>query len=128
MQELVQAWQVEEAMRALVWAGPLLGLIIGAVASAVLRQGPGIAWRGLAVGLLGPIIYALWRLFGWMVRYNPRTERAGLHSVATLVLSALLFIAVGALLGAFYRRVVFAHQDRAGDVAAEPGAPQTEDG
>ncbi len=128
MQELVQAWQVEEAMRALVWAGPLLGLLIGAIAGAILRQGPGVAWRGLAVGLIGPIIYALWRLFEHMVRYNPQTERAGLHSVATLALCALLFIAVGALLGAFYRRVVFPQEDRAGDVEAEPDEPQAEDG
>lgn len=128
MHELIQAWQIEEALRALVWAGPLLGLLIGAVAGAALRQGARAVWRGLAVGLIGPIIYALWRLFEYMVRYNPQTERAGLHSVATLALSALLFIAVGALLGAFYRRLVFPQQDQAGNAEAQPDAPQTEDG
>lgn len=128
MQELVTVEQAEAVLRTLVWAGPLLGLVIGAIAGAVLRQGASVAWRGLAVGLLGPIIYALWRLFGYMVRYNPQTERAGLHSVATLALSALLFIVVGALLGAFYRRVVFPGIGRARATDSGPDVLDTENG
>ncbi len=126
MQELVTVEQAEAVLRWLVLIGPLLGLIVGAIVGA-LRGGVGCgAWRGLAVGLIGPLIYLMWRLFSHLVRYNPDTGRAGLHSVATLALSALLFIVVGALLGAFYRRVVFPAVGCADADDTAPHAPDTQ--
>ncbi len=128
MQELVTVEQVEGVLRVLAWAGPLAGLIVGLLVGLIRRGGPRAAWRGLAVGLIGPIIYLLWLLFGYLVRYNPQTEKAGLHSVATLALSALLFMIVGALLGAFYRRVVFADEGHTEIAETAPDASGNNEG
>jgi len=126
MQELVSVEQAESVLRWLVLGGPLLGAIVGALVGALRsRDGCKIgcgAWRGLAVGLLGPIIYLMWRLFGYLVRYNPETGEAGLHKVSVMALSALIFVVVGALLGAFYRRVVFPGTDSDDSPATAPAA------
>lgn len=123
MQELVSVEQAENVLRWLVLGGPLLGAIVGAVIEALRSQegcvGCG-ARRGFAVGLLGPIIYLMWRMFGYLVRYNPETGEAGLHKVSVMALSALIFVVVGALLGAFYRRVVFPDTDRDDSPATAP--------
>lgn len=126
MQELVSVEQAESVLRWLVLGGPLLGAIVGAVVGA-LRSRDGCkvgcgAWRGFAVGLLGPIIYLMWRLFSHLVRYNPETGEAGLHRVSVMALSALIFVVVGALLGAFYRRVVFPETDNDDSPATAPAA------
>jgi hypothetical protein len=124
MQELVTVEQAHRVIVVLAWALPLAGLLLGAVVGAV-RGGPGRgAWQGLAVGLLGPIIYAMWLLYSHMVRYDPETGRAGLHSVATLVFNALIFAVVGAMLGAFYRRVVFRPSEQRSDTPPAEDAPQ----
>lgn len=123
MRELVSVEQAEMVLRWLVLGGPVAGTIVGALVGALRRSegckvGCGAA-RGLAVGLLGPILYLMWRLFSHLVRYNPETGEAGLHKVSVMALSALFFMAVGALLGAFYRRVVFPESGtRSNDSAA----------
>jgi hypothetical protein len=124
MQELVSVEQAEKVLRWLVLGGPLLGAIVGAVIGALRSQegckvGCG-AKRGFAVGLLGPIIYLMWRMFGYLVRYNPETGEAGLHQVSVMALSALVFVVVGALLGVFYRRVVFPDTDSDDSPATAP--------
>ncbi len=125
MTELVTVEQAEVVLRALIWAGPLAGLLIGAGVGAVQRAPAPGACRGLAVGALGPIVYVMWLLYSYLVRYNPETGRAGLHSVAVLALSALIFIVVGASLGGFYRRVVFPTREPEADEEA-PEAPDSE--
>jgi len=50
----------------------------------------------------------MWLLYNHLVRYNPATGQAGLHRVATLTLSALIFLVAGVVLGALYSRVIFA--------------------
>jgi len=113
MQELVTVEQAHRLIAALAWALPLAGVVVGLIAGAARGAIGRGAWQGFAVGLLGPIIYAMWLLYSQMVRYDPETGRAGLHSVSTLILNALIFAAVGVMLGAFYRRVVFpAHEHR----------------
>ena len=107
MQELVTVEQAESVLRWLVLGGPLLGLIVGTLIGAARHRPACTAWRGFAVGLIGPVIYLMWRLFSYLVRYNPETGEAGLHKVSVMLLSALIFVVVGALLGVFYRRVVF---------------------
>lgn len=132
MQELVSVEQAESVLRWLVLGGPLLGAIVGALIGALRRRPQAVsregckigcgAWRGFAVGLLGPIIYLMWRLFSHLVRYDPETGEAGLHKVSVMALSALIFVVVGALLGAFYRRVVFPATDNDDSPATAPAA------
>ena len=124
MQELVTVEQAHRVIVVLAWALPLAGLLLGAIAGAVRGVSGRGAWQGVAVGLLGPIIYAMWLLYSHMVRYNPETGRAGLHSVATLVFNALIFAVVGAMLGAFYRRVVFPPPEQRSDTPPAEDAPQ----
>ena len=107
MEELVTVQQAGTVIATLAWAGPVAGLIVGIIAGATQGKPARGAIRGLAVGALGPVIWVLWLVFSHLVRYNPETARAGLHSITTLVASALIFVVVGIALGAFYGRIVF---------------------
>ncbi len=57
-----------------------------------------LGWACLA-GAPGLLLYGLWRLFSFLVRYNPETGQAGLHRLPTLGLCLLLFVAVGVAYG-----------------------------
>lgn len=107
MDELVTVEQADAVVRILAWAGPVLGLVSGAIVGAVRGHISAVAWRGLALGLLGPIVWAMWLLYSHLVRYNPATGTAGLHSVATLALNALIFLVAGVALGGLYSRLIF---------------------
>ncbi len=107
MTELVTVEQAEAVLRALIWAGPLLGALLGLIIGAA-RKCPVLGfWQGVAVGLLGPAIYGLWLAYSAMVRYNPQTGEAGLHQVWVHAVNGLIFIVVGLVLGVIYRRFVF---------------------
>lgn len=117
MKELVSEQAVETAMLALAVAGPLLGLSGGALwALAKKRTVPPALVRGLLVGLLGPLVWVLWRYYSWTVRYQPAPDPAddyfGLERVDVLLGNVVVFLAVGALIGWLVRRV------RARDAAA----------
>jgi hypothetical protein len=122
MTELVTVEQAESVLRALIWMGPLLGALVGLIAGYA-RKCIGLGlWQGVAVGLLGPVIYGLWRFYSYMVRYNPETGEAGLHKVWVHALNALIFIVLGVALGAIYRRFVFGEPDPTG-----ADIPETQD-
>lgn len=108
MEELVTVEQAGAVIATLAWAGPVAGLIVGIIAGSMQGKPARGASRGLAIGALGPVIWVLWLVFSHLVRYNPQTGRAGLHSISTLVVSALIFVVVAMALGAFYGRIVFA--------------------
>ncbi|GEM_PF-1098328 len=122
MTELVTIEQVEEFLQALIVAGPIVGALVGLVVGMSRGCWKTGLWQGLAVGLLGPIIYALWRLHGVLMSYSPATGEAGLHRVWVHALSALIFIVVGLVLGAVFRRGVFPERERVADGEA-PEAP-----
>lgn len=107
MTELITVEQAETAVRALIWLGPLLGALVGLIAG-LARKCPTLGlWQGVAVGLLGPVVYGMWRYYDWMVRYNPETGEAGLHRIRVHAVNGLVFIALGVALGVIYRRWVF---------------------
>ena len=110
MEELVTVEQAGVIVTTLAWAGPVAGLIVGIVAGSMQGKPARGAIRGLAIGALGPVIWVLWLVFSHLVRYNPDTGRAGLHSISTLVVSALIFAVVGIALGAFYGRIAIARE------------------
>ncbi len=107
MNTLVTVQQAGEIIQIMAWAGPLAGLLIGIAAGFARGKVAASAWQGLAIGLLGPIIWGLWLVYSHLVRYNPETGQAGLHSVTTLALSALIFTVAGIAMGSLYRKLVF---------------------
>ena len=107
MTELITVEQAESVLRALIWVGPLLGALIGLIAGRARKCVAVGLWQGVLAGLLGPVVYGMWRFYGYMVRYNPETGEAGLHKVWVHALNGLIFIAIGFALGIIYRRFVF---------------------
>jgi hypothetical protein len=79
----------------------LLGLVLGGLRRRLLY---GLT-RGLAIGLFGPLVWGLWRLYGHLIRYDPQTGYCGLHRISVLLLNVVLFIVVGIALGAVYGRL-----------------------
>lgn len=121
MTELVTVQQVEEFLQALRIAGPIVGALVGLVVGMRRRCWKVGLWQGVAVGLLGPIVYALWRLHGVLMSYNPATGEAGLHRVWAHALSGLIFIVAGVGAGLVYRGL-FPERERVADEEA-PEAP-----
>jgi RsiW-degrading membrane proteinase PrsW (M82 family) len=72
---------------------PILGLAAGAALGARTGNPKRPALSGLAIGLLGPLILALWRL------YNAITDRLGLDTVRNLVVNLIVFVAAGLIIG-----------------------------
>jgi len=106
LKEIVDLAQVDAVMLYLAVAAPVLGLLIGAIAGGVqgrLLTGLG---RGLAFGMLGPIVLVMWRLYRYMVRYDPATGYVGLHKLSVFVLNVCIFAAVGIALGALYGKLI----------------------
>jgi len=92
MKELISPRTVENVLFIIALAGPILGLIIGAL-SGVRGSLKARMLGGLAIGLLGPVIFGAWRL------YNAIADSLGLDSVANLLLQILMFAILGAALG-----------------------------
>jgi hypothetical protein len=93
MQELVTLEQANNAMRLLAMALPAIGLVAGLLVGAARRQvGRGLL-GGLLVGLCGPALWALWRM------YNGIVGVYGLDSVRGLLVNLGLFVAIGLAAG-----------------------------
>jgi hypothetical protein len=92
--ELVDPAAVERVLGLLALLLPVAGLLGGAIA-ARRRAGPasGSIVRGLAVGLLGPLAWGLWRVTSAI------QSRLGLDSVAALFIDFGIFIMVGVAIG-----------------------------
>ncbi len=104
--EIVDLAQVDAFMIYLAIAAPLLGLLIGAIAGGLqgrLLEGLG---RGIAFGMLGPIVLVMWRFYRHMVRYDPETGYVGLHKMSVFVLNVCIFAVVGIVLGALYGKLI----------------------
>ncbi|MCX6346015.1 MAG: hypothetical protein NT018_13245 [Armatimonadetes bacterium] len=93
MKELIAPKTVELVMLIIAIAGPIVGLIAGAIIGACRKcLRPSIIIGGL-IGCFGTIIYAMWRLYGVI------TDALGLDSVANLCLHLIMFAILGGLLG-----------------------------
>jgi len=105
MRELVDIAVFERLLRAIAIAGPVVGALLGWLIG-VRRETPtaGLA-KGIALGAIGPVLFVLWRLYSYLVRYDPITGYVGLHRVDVLLLNVLIFLAVGAVLGIAYARL-----------------------
>lgn len=127
MTELVTTEQVESVLGVLIWAGPLAGALVGIIVGSMRKCPLRGLWQGVAVGLLGPIINALWLLHSSMMRYDPQTGVAGLHRVSAHVISALIFIAIGLLLGVIYRHGVFPERKAEAEQAPDEAPDKVSD-
>ncbi|MEI6500923.1 MAG: hypothetical protein WCP21_07840 [Armatimonadota bacterium] len=94
MHEIINLAAFAKAILWLAFVLPVVGVVVGLVFRAV--------WKGLAVGLLGPLIYALWLGYSHLIRYDPVTGYCGLHHTSVLLLNVVLFALVGVALGAVY--------------------------
>lgn len=74
-------------------AGPLVGLIVGALVGAHKKCAARPVVAGVLLGGIGPLIYWMWRLYGVV------TSALGLDSVANLVVELVMFAVLGAVLG-----------------------------
>ncbi|NUP99735.1 MAG: hypothetical protein HUU35_07765 [Armatimonadetes bacterium] len=110
MKELIDEAVVERAILLIGLLGPLVGLLLGGLYAQVKRQPSRLGFgRGFLLGLLGPLVYGLWRLYSWLVRYqpapDPKDDYFGLERVDILLLNVVIFVTVGALVGWLIRLV-----------------------
>ena len=115
MREIVDVATVERVLVLLAIVVPVVAVAIGGVVGARTCGSVLGALKGLSVGALGPLCYGLWRLYSYLVLYDPETGYVGLHRVSVLALNLGIFIVVGAILGVVYSRVFRG----AGDASAE---------
>ncbi|MCC7494363.1 MAG: hypothetical protein IT204_18545 [Fimbriimonadaceae bacterium] len=122
MKELLDEQQVAQAIRLLGLLGPLVGLTGGLVWARLrgLKPRLGLLW-GLFYGLLGSLVWGLWKLYSHLVRYepaaDPRQDYFGLERVDVLLLNVLIFATVGALVGRLAR---WLRERPSSEPAAEP--------
>lgn len=99
-QELVQLNTVNTALLILAIAGPILGLIAGAVWGSLKKKiGSRAALSGFLLGLIGTLIWGLWHL---LVKLQ---DSLGFDRVSVVILGVVIFSAVGVALGAIAARV-----------------------
>lgn len=100
MTEMHEIINLAAFAKAIMWLAivlPVLGLVLGLITRAVVK--------GLAVGLLGPLVYVLWLGYSYLIRYDPVTGYCGLHRTSVLLLNVVLFALIGIALGAVYGRL-----------------------
>ena len=105
MHELIDLGKFELALQIIAAATLPIGLIVGTYLGRVRGAMRLQIIRGAAIGLLGPIVYVLWRYYRWMVRLEPESGYVGLHKPGVLAVNVGVFIIVGALLGLAYTKI-----------------------
>jgi hypothetical protein len=93
MKQLVDPDSVERVLLFVAVAGPLVGLIVGALLGAHEKCAARRVIAGVLLGGIATLVYWMWRLYGVI------TNAFGLDSAANLCLQLVLFAALGALLG-----------------------------
>lgn len=116
--EIVDLQQFARAVQLLAAGIPLVAIIIGLIVGARRRNLAASLGKGVAIGLLGPLLYGLWLMYSYLIRYDPRTGYVGLHRVTVLLLNVAIFAVIGVVLGLVYRRVFCATPTT--DASAEP--------
>ena len=102
---------VEQTFIVLAFACPVVGLLLGLGIGNIRKRTMMYALKGLFFGLLGTLNYGMYRIYSYLVRYNPETGYVGLHHVSVLVMNVLLFAGLGIVLGILYR-IIFKRYER----------------
>jgi hypothetical protein len=113
MRELVDVAAFERLLVVVAVVAPLAGALVGLAVGMRRKTAKAGVAKGLVVGLLGPVLLGMWRLYDYLVRFDPATGYVGLHRVDVLLLNGLIFVAVGAVLGVAYGLLFRSH--RGGD-------------
>lgn len=100
MKELVTIEQADMVLRFIALAAPLLGLTIGAMAGWTHKQALRGTALGLAIGMAGPAVFGMWRM------YLAFGDRYGFTSVGSLVAQAVIFLVLGLAASAMIREAV----------------------
>ena len=96
MKELISPSQSETLVLAL----SIFALIIGAIwGHRVLGS------RGIALGLVGVLVYASWQLHKYVTRFDPQTGYFGLDKVNVLLLEVVAVVIIGATLGVLWSKI-----------------------
>lgn len=134
MHEIVTVEQVERLFLLLAVAGPVAGLLLGAVVGTRRGNVGRGAAGGFGIGLLCVLNLVLWKV------YNLLTDRMGLDSVKNLFVQLALFVGLGAAAGlafGYFARVrIFPRPDDgpftddggSAPVGAVPGGPEAGSG
>ena len=94
---------VEKTFIILAVVCPVIGLVLGYILGSFRNRIREYALKGLFFGLLGTLNYVLYRMYTYLVRYDPETGYVGLHHVSVLVTNAVIFVCIGVFLGILYR-------------------------
>lgn len=116
--EIVDLQQFARAVQLLAIAVPLIAIIVGLIVGARRRNIIAGLGKGIAIGVLGPLLYGLWLMYSYLIRYDPQTGYVGLHRVTVLLVNVAIFAGIGVVLGLVYSRVFRATP--ATDASAEP--------
>jgi len=103
--EIVDLQQFTRCLQALAIALPLIAVAVSVIVGVKKKHLGQSIVKGIVLGLWGPLIYALWLLYSFFVRYNPQTGEAGLHRVSVLLINVAIFAVIGVLLGFVYSRI-----------------------
>ncbi len=84
-------------------------VIIASLCLSIVGAGAGF-WaaktRGLIAILCGPLVFGMWQFHSWITRYDPNSGYFGLDKVWVLALEIVIFVALGALCGWIWNRVI----------------------
>ncbi len=103
--EIVNLQQFARCLQAIAIALPFIAVAVCVIAGVKKKHLGQSIVKGIALGLLGPLIYVLWLIYSFLVRYNPQTGEAGLHRVSILLINVAIFALIGVLLGFVYSRI-----------------------
>ena len=100
MNEFICRRTVELGFLILGIAGPVLGIIVGAILGIQSRCAVSGAAKGFLVGVTGTLVYGLWHA------YNAITDAVGFDSAFNLVLQLLIFAFLGVVIGIVTTRIL----------------------
>ena len=103
LKEILDYILVEERINTffaiLMWAGPLAGIIVGAIWGLFSKSAVHSTLRGFLLGLGGTLIFFMWKLYLGIVNHY------GIDSVKGLLINLAIFTFTGIMLGLGWRWV-----------------------
>ena len=96
MKELISPAQSETLVLAFSVLAAILGAVVGHRT---------LGARGVALGLIGVLIYGSWQVHKYVTRFDPQSEYFGLDKVNVLLLEVGAAVLIGATLGVLWSKI-----------------------